>query len=210
MSTFIELENHLMSDPKPSIYITELSKTGIFEEKYPFTMLGDLKKVPQSPKYHPEGNVWNHTILVVDNAAERKHLSKYPRVLMWSAFLHDLGKAPTTQIRKGKITSYDHDKWGEKLAVKFLEELIEDEKFIDQVAKMVRWHMQILFVVKGLPFAELGRMLNEVSVDEIAILGLCDRLGRGKMTLEKMQDELKSIEIFLEKCNAYLTTTSSH
>lgn len=205
MPIFNELDHHLRNDPKPSIYITELSKTGIFEEKYPFTLLGDLKKVPQSTKYHPEGNVWNHTLLVLDNAAERKHLSKNPRVLVWSAFLHDLGKAPTTQIRKGKITSYDHDKWSEKLAMKFLKNLTDDEEFINQVAKMVRWHMQILFVVKGLPFADLKRMLADVSVDEIAILGLCDRLGRGEMTLIKMQEELKSIEIFLEKCNNYIT-----
>ena len=170
-------------------------------------MLGDLMKVPQSPKHHPEGSVWKHTMLVLDNAAERIHMSESPKVLMWSALLHDLGKAPTTKMTKGRITSYDHDKWGERLAIKFLKELTKDDKFINQVGKMVRWHMQILFVTKGLPFADIERMASEVSIDEVALLGLCDRLGRGGMTPDKKLEEEKSIVTFLEKCAKYLTTS---
>ncbi|KJR49027.1 tRNA nucleotidyltransferase, CC-adding [Desulfosporosinus sp. I2] len=205
MQTYKEFDAHLMSDHKPSSYFNELAKTGIFNEKYPYTLLGDLMKIPQSPKYHPEGSVWNHTMLVLDNAGERRHLSKNPKVFMWSALLHDLGKASTTKLTKGKITSYDHDKWGERLSFKFLKELTSEDEFINQVSKMVRWHMQILFVTKGLPFADIRRMVSEVSIDEIALLGLCDRLGRGDMTLDKKREEEKSIRIFLEKCNSLLS-----
>ena len=205
--TFIEINNHLMNDEKPSTYFNELSKTEIFEEKYPYTLLGDLRRVPQSPTHHPEGSAWNHTMLVVDNAGERKHLSQNPKVLMWSALLHDLGKASATKITKGRVTSYDHDKLGEKLSVKFLKELTDDDDFINRVSKMVRWHMQILFVTKGLPFADIRRMAAEVSIDEIALLGLCDRLGRGDMTPDKKLAEEKSIIIFLEKCQKYLHNT---
>ncbi|MDR3583875.1 MAG: HDIG domain-containing protein [Desulfosporosinus sp.] len=204
MQTFIEFDAHLMNDKKPSNYFLELSKTGIFEVKYPYTLLGDLMKVPQSPKHHPEGSAWNHTMLVLDNAGEIKHLSQNPKVLMWSALLHDLGKASTTKLTKGRITSYDHDKLGERLAEKFLKELTGDDEFIKQVSKMVRWHMQILFVTKGLPFADIRKMASEVSIDEVALLGLCDRLGRGNMTLDKRLEEEKSIVIFLEKCHKYL------
>ncbi len=205
MQTYQEFDAHLMSHHKPSSYFNELAKTGIFNEKYPYTLLGDLMKIPQSPKYHPEGSVWNHTMLVLDNAGERRHLSKNPKVFMWSALLHDLGKASTTKLTKGKITSYDHDKWGERLASEFLKELTSEDEFINQVSKMVRWHMQILFVTKGLPFADIRKMVSEVSIDEIALLGLCDRLGRGDMTLDKKREEEKSIRIFLEKCNSLLS-----
>jgi len=210
MQTFIEIDDHLMSDNHPSTYITELSKTGLFNEKYPYTLLGDLMKVPQSPIHHPEGSVWNHTMLVLDHAAERKYLSQNLKVFMWSALLHDLGKADTTKLKKGKITAYDHDKWGEKLSAKFLKEFTSDDEFINQVSKMVRWHMQILFVAKGLPFADIGRMASEVSIDEIALLGLCDRLGRGHMTVDKTQEEERNIKLFLEKCNKYLTEWNSN
>jgi len=204
MKKFMEFDAHLMSDSKPSDYFIELSKTGIFESKYPYTLLGALMKIPQSPEHHPEGNVWNHTMLVLDHAGEMKHLSRNPKVFMWSALLHDLGKADTTKLTKGKITSYDHDKWGERLSRKFLQEFVSDDEFINQVSKMVRWHMQILFVTKGLPFSDIGRMAVEVSIDEIALLGLCDRLGRGHMTIDRRQDVEKSIKTFLEKCNKYL------
>ncbi len=204
MQTFIEFDDHLMNDKKPSNYFNELSKTGLFEVKYPYTLLGDLMKVPQSPKHHPEGSVWKHTMLVLDNAGERKHLSQNPKVLMWSALLHDLGKASTTTITKGRITSYDHDKLGERLSGEFLKEFNCDDEFINQVSKLVRWHMQILFVTKGLPFADIRRMASEVSLDEVALLGLCDRLGRGNMTLDKKLVEEKGIITFLEKCHNYL------
>ena len=202
---FEEFNAHLLEDEKPSDYFNELSKkTGLFKESYPYTLLGELMNVPQSPKHHPEGSVWKHTMLVVDNAGERKHLSQNPKVLMWSALLHDLGKTPATKVTKGRITSYDHDKMGERLAAKFLKEVSSDEEFIHQVSKMVRWHMQILFVTKGLPFADIRKMAAEVSIDEVALLGLCDRLGRGDMTLDKKLIEEKSIVTFLEKCHNYL------
>lgn len=156
MQTFIDIDAHLMGDNHPSTYMTELSKTGLFTEKYPYTLLGYLMKIPQSPIHHPEGSVWNHTMLVLDHAADRKHLSQNPKVFMWSALLHDLGKADTTEFRKGKITSYDHDKLGERLSAEFLQEFTSDDELIQQVSKMVRWHMQILFVTKGLPFADIG------------------------------------------------------
>jgi hypothetical protein len=64
--------------------------------------------------------------------------------------------------------------------------------------------MQILFVTKGLPFADIKKMAAEVSLEEIALLGFCDRLGRGKMTNEKRQEELKNIQTFLDKCIKFL------
>ncbi len=199
--TFNEFDFHLVNDAEPSKYLKQLLPSGIFFDVYPFTMLGDLIKVEQSPEHHPEGNVWNHTMMVVDNAAMRRKDSKNPRALMWAALLHDLGKVPTTRVRKGKITAYDHDKAGEKLAAEFLSQLTKEDEFVLKVSKLVRWHMQILFVVKDLPFAEIKKMAEEVSIKEIALLSTCDRLGRGGMTYEKYNEEMENIRIFLEKCS---------
>ena len=202
---FEEFDKHLMEDRRPSEYFNALLKENkLFTDVYPFTMLGDLITVDQSPQHHPEGSVWNHTMMVVDNAAERKEKSEDKRAFMWSALLHDLGKTPTTKVRRGKITSYDHDKWGETMSAKFLREFTGDDGFVRKVSKMVRWHMQILFVVKDLPFADIKKMSEETSIDEIALLSLCDRLGRGEMTEEKEREEQRNIEIFLEKCKKYV------
>ncbi|KUG03344.1 trna nucleotidyltransferase, cc-adding [hydrocarbon metagenome] len=200
---FIPIEQHLLEDEKPSLYLRDLAKSRWFIETYPFTLLGDLREVEQSPLHHPEGSVWQHTLLVVDLAAEGRHLSENPRVFMWSALLHDLGKAHTTRMRRGKITAYDHDKHGAVLAAAFLQEFTDDDEFIKKVSRMVRWHMQILFVVKKLPFADIDQMISEVSPGEIALLSLCDRLGRGEMTEEMRLIELENMKHFISKCQQH-------
>lgn len=200
LEIFNEFNKHLIEDKKPSEYFNVEVNKDYFNKTYPLTMLSDLIKIDQSIEHHPEGNVWNHTMLVLDLAAEKKEKSKEPNVFMWAALLHDLGKALTTKVRKGKITAYDHDIVGEELAFKFLREFNENDEFIYKVSKLVRWHMQVLFVVKDLPFAQIDMMISEVDINEVALLTLCDRLGRGDMNYEKEKKEKKNIEIFIDKC----------
>jgi hypothetical protein len=97
---------------------------------------------------------------------------------MWSALLHDIGKPDTTRIRKGKITSYDHDKVGERLCIDFLEYFTRDKEFIKEVSALVRYHMHILYVLKELPYSDVNGLLRKVDISDIALLSLCDRLGR--------------------------------
>lgn len=200
---FNDFEKHLMNDKNPSIYFNKIFSKNSISKKYPLTMLSILKKIDQSPKHHSEGNVWNHTMLVVDKAAARKNHSKNPRTFMWAALLHDIGKAPATKIRKGRITAYDHDKFGEELAIAFLEQFEVDNDFIHDVSKMIRWHMQTLYVVKNLPYANIEKMLKETNLIDISLLCLCDRLGRGNMTKEKIAEEEQNIKIFIEKCKGF-------
>ncbi|MCB2293754.1 HDIG domain-containing protein [Clostridium algoriphilum] len=202
---FEEIERHLMEDESPSVYFNEMiNKQGIFTN-YPFTLLSCLVDTPQSPQYHPEGNVWKHTMLVVDNAAKVKKLSQNARAFMWGALLHDLGKTPTTKIKKGKITSYDHDKVGAELSRKFLEAITDDKELINQVIALVRWHMQPLFVIKNLPFGDMKRMVAEIYFKEIALLSQCDRLGRGGISESKIKEEKESIKHFIRTCEKYLS-----
>lgn len=194
---YFELNRHLLQDEKPSQYLNSISDEPVFQQ-YPFNMLLKLRQTKQSTKYHPEGSAWNHTILVVDEAAKRKVQSKNPNAFMWAALLHDIGKPDTTRIRNGKITSYNHEKIGEKLAGEFLKTFMDDEQFIMEVTSLVRWHMQILFVVNELPFADIEEMKHEVDIYEIGLLGLCDRLGRLYADTEK---EERNMRLFLEKCD---------
>ena len=200
---FRKFEYHILNDRKPSNFFNEIFHEEWFKETYPFKLLSVLAKVEQSPKHHPEGNVWRHTMLVLDYAAKKKDQSGDPRVFMWAALLHDLGKAETTRNRNGKITAYDHDKIGEKLARDFLKEFSNDIVFINSVSKLVRWHMQILFVVNKLPFADINQMLKDTSIEEVALLGLCDRLGRGKLDVDKVEEEYENINEFIDTCQSF-------
>ena len=69
---------------------------------------------------------------------------------------------------------------------------------------MVRWHMQVLFVIKDMPHGNLPKMLAQVDYEEIGLLALADRLGRGKMSEQKEMSEKKNIEIFKSKCKNFL------
>jgi len=201
---FDEFTKHLLEDDKPSVYFRKIENEEFFNKEYPFTMLSLLKQTEQNPQWHPEGNVWNHTLNVVDNGALVRDKSDDKMVFMWSCLLHDIGKPPSTRVRRGKITAYDHDKIGEKMTVEFLGAFSCDKDFIYKVSKMVRWHMQVLMVIKNLPFADLETMVKEVPVHEIALLAMCDRLGRGEVTDRLVSEEKKNIERFLEKCDALL------
>lgn len=194
---YFELNRHLLQDEEPSQYLNNIRDEPAFQQ-YPFDMLLKLRQTKQSPKYHPEGSAWNHTMLVVDEAAKLKVRSKNPNAFMWAALLHDIGKPVTTRIGKGKITSYDHEKIGEKLAGEFLRTFTDDDRFIKEVNSLVRWHMQMLFVVKNLPFADIEEMKHEVDIHEIGLLGLCDRMGRLRADKEK---EEQNMRLFLRKCN---------
>ena len=191
---FEHMNMHLLDDSQPSIYFNSISDK-LLNHK-PFDLLYKLKKTEQSPIHHPEGSVWNHTMLVVDAAASVKKKSKNPRAFMWAALLHDIGKPDTTRNRKGKITSYDHDKVGKDKATEFLSCFTLDLQFIREVTSLVRWHMQVLFVMNHLPFADIEGMKREVELSEIALLGLCDRLGR--LGVDRITEE-RNMEAFITK-----------
>lgn len=199
INLFIEIHKHLLDDKNPSNYLNSVSNNRLFQEA-PFSMLIKLKDTMQSPVHHPEGSVWNHTMLVVDEAAEKKSRSKDPEVFMWAALLHDIGKPDTTRYRKGRITSYDHDRTGEPLAREFLAYFSCKEEFTEKVANLVRYHMHILYVLKDLQYGNIDLMRKTADLHELALLGLCDRLGR--LNVNRREEE-ENIKIFLSKLKTW-------
>lgn len=196
---FKELNNILLNSNKPSIELGKMIKEG----KFNYTPLSDIKKlssIEQNTKYHPEGHVLNHVFLVVDEASKIKEKSKNKQVFMWAALLHDIGKLTTTRVRKGKITSYNHDIEGEKISLEFLDKLTDDNIFKHNVSKLVKFHMQPLFYDKNLPFFNPQDMFRETDYMEIALLSSCDRLGRGNINQETINIEKERINNFIKYC----------
>lgn len=194
-----DVNAHLITDSIPSIYLSNAIKKPEFQ-KPPFHLLYQLKFTEQSPIHHPEGNVWNHTLLVVDEAAKRKNLCRDPAVFMWASLLHDIGKPSTTENKNGKITSYNHDKIGANLAHDFLSGFTKDQFFIESVCSFIEFHMHILYVVKKLPYANIPEMLKKTDINEIALLGLCDRLGRKGAS---PKEEENTIRHFVKICKTF-------
>lgn len=196
---FNEISNHLMNDEKPSIYLNEIMNDKRYNIE-PINKIFRLQNIDQNPKFHPEGNVLNHVFMVVDIASKVKYNSKNPLAFMWSALLHDIGKLTTTKVRKGRITSYNHDNEGEHISKYIMDKLSDDEDFKYIISKLVRYHMQPLFFDKSLPFFMCEDMLNEIDYKEVALLSTCDRLGRGNMSELDENEELDKIENFKSYC----------
>lgn len=195
---FNKIDYILLNSEIPSVELINLIEQNYFNQE-PFDLILKLKNTDQSPIHHKEGNVLNHTLMVINEGAKIKYKSKNPRIFMWSLFLHDIGKLTTTKIRKGKITSYNHDKVGYEIAKNFLKHSNFDAIFIEKVSKLVRWHMQVLFISKNLPFADLDTMKKEVDINEIALVSLCDRIGRKDIDKSQAIDHINK---FLKIANS--------
>lgn len=199
---FFNIEEHLLKDDKPSNYIKEALRNCLFDN-YPFSMIKDLQEVGQNPKYHQEGNVFIHTMMVIDQGAKNREKSKSKRAFMWALLLHDIGKKPTTKLRKGRLTSYDHDIVGADMTEKFLTYFNEKESFIREVRGLVRWHMQSLFVTKDMKFQNIDDMLEDVDINEIFLISLSDRLGRGNLDYKEINDTKVQMNQFREKIKSF-------
>lgn len=198
-----DIENSLLYDKKPSEYFDKLFKMRELDRK-PLDSLKRLRDVEQSKKYHPEGSVWNHTMMVVDNAAYYREYANNKKAFMWAALLHDIGKIKTTRLRKGRLTSYNHDNVGYDESYVFLKRMgFKDERFIKEVQNLIKYHMHFLYIQKNLPFANEREMLETVDLNDITLLFLCDRLGRGGLSKEDKLEIIASMHEFLEKYKKY-------
>lgn len=194
---FEEVTIHLIEDEEPSKYFNMMADVGALN-KHPYSMLQKLREIPQEKKHHPEGDVWKHTMMVVDSGAKVRSEVKNVKVFMWGLLLHDIGKLTTTKKRKGRWTSYNHDFEGEKMGREFLSAICSDEDFIDEVCKVIKYHMHYLYITKKLPFGETENMKKECDIEDLKRVFLSDRLGRGGLTKdekEKITEEIKNFTL---------------
>src|SRR6185503_8732783 len=107
-----EFEKLLLRAKKPSIGLQAGLTLGVIEKLFPDVHA--LVGCPQEPAWHPEGDVWIHTLQAVDLAAGYLDGLGYPRqvVVMLGTLCHDLGKPPTTKVIDGRIRSLDHEDQG--------------------------------------------------------------------------------------------------
>jgi tRNA nucleotidyltransferase (CCA-adding enzyme) len=118
-----EIEKLLLLARRPSIGLALAMDLGVIAKLFP--ELQALAGCPQEPEWHPEGDVWVHTLQVVDQARTRiDDLARPQRIaVMLGAVAHDLGKPATTAFVDGRIRSMDHEEQGVAPATTFLDRL---------------------------------------------------------------------------------------
>ena len=110
-----------------------------------FPELQRLIGCKQDPKWHPEGDVWNHTCLCLDAFARRRTGDADEDLIVGLAVLcHDFGKPATTALdpRSGHIRSLGHDEAGVAPTLTFLRRLTNEERILREVPPLVQCHMQ--------------------------------------------------------------------
>ncbi|HJU92465.1 MAG TPA: HD domain-containing protein [Pyrinomonadaceae bacterium] len=141
-----ELEKLLLQSAQPSIGLEWLRKLGVTEKLFP--EIQSLIDVPQDPEWHPEGDVFVHTKLVIDRARELIDDLSYPRqvTVMLAALAHDFGKPATTQFLEGRWRSRGHEEAGVPPTESFLDRVnvhtIDGYDVRSQVIALVREHLK--------------------------------------------------------------------
>ena len=141
-----ELEKLLLRAAHPSIGLEWLRTLGAIEQIFP--EIQSLIGVPQDPEWHPEGDVFVHTQLVIDRARELIDDLSYPRkvTVMLAALAHDFGKPPTTEFIEGRWRSRGLEEAGGPRAESFLNRInihtIDGYNVRGQVIALVREHLK--------------------------------------------------------------------
>lgn len=141
-----ELEKLLLHARRPSIGFEWLERLGATAQLFP--EIQALEGVPQEQDWHPEGDVYVHTLLVIDRARELIEGLDYPRQLtvMLAALCHDFGKHSKTAFVEGRWRSSGHDEAGVETTESFLDRLrihtVSGYDVRSQILALVREHLK--------------------------------------------------------------------
>lgn len=190
---FDELVKALEGSCKPSVFFETLRDMGQLDVWFP--EVKDLIGVPQPPDHHPEGDVWSHTMLVLDRAAELREGSSASVSFMLSALCHDFGKPQTTAEKNGRLHAYGHEEAGVPLAENFVRRLTRNKKLLRYVKNMVLLHMRPnMMVQRGSSQKSFNRLFDSsVAPDDLLLLARADhegRTGRAGSGCDEIESEL--------------------
>lgn len=190
-----ELEKLLLLAHRPSIGFVLAHELGVIEKLFP--ELEALVGCPQEPEWHPEGDVWIHTLMVVDQARKRISDLDFPQrvAVMLGAVCHDFGKPSTTATIDGRIRSLNHEAAGIPPTEVFLNRLnIWTLKRYDvrhQILGLVANHLKPGMWFKASDRVGDGafrRLAQKVDLELLARLAKSDCLGRtGKFDCSAME-----------------------
>ena len=176
---FDELSKALLKAQRPSLFFRALREMGHLGEYFP--ELAACVGVPQNPVYHPEGDVFEHTMQVLDCAAGLRGRAQWPLGFMVAALAHDLGKAVCTETQPdGRITSYGHEVKGLPLCERQLRRLTNHAKLIDYAKNMMWLHMRPNVLAQCRSKKKKTRQLFDLSVcpEDLILLSRADASGK--------------------------------
>ena len=195
----------------PSLGFRWLAKIGRIQALMP--ELAALIDTPQRADYHPEGNVFEHSMQAIDAAARFKEQGLVQNdaealLIGLATLCHDLGKAVTTTP---ELRAHGHDEAGVPLAASLLKRITNDQSLIKAVQLLVRHHLApfILVAEQSKPKAYkrlAARLGHAVSMRQLGLVALADRQGRNGAGHEPLSAYHDLYEQFLDQCEEATVT----
>ena len=186
---FCEIEKGVMKSPKPSLMFEMLRDSGWISH---FPVLANLIGCEQHPEWHPEGDVWIHSMHTLDSAAWVRDNGNLPadwvRPFMFATLCHDVGKPSTTVTPKMVAvdefpmerlwSAWGHDRAGVPLVESFLRQMTNEKVLIERASSIVGEHMQPWNLFQGAAKKPAWKRLhNRIRLDVLGWMCKCDSCG---------------------------------
>lgn len=190
----------LLKSERPSLALQSLFDMGVIDLLYPELMA--ISGTEQEFEWHPEGDVWVHTLMVVDAAREicrQDRLGKETsQAVMFAALCHDLGKPATTVMSDGRLRSIGHEPAGEGPTNAFLDKLGVPKELQQKVVALVKEHLWpgTMYrtylageVVSDGAFRRLAKRIAPATIEELTYVQEADHRGRGPFVDPSHKDQ---------------------
>jgi tRNA nucleotidyltransferase (CCA-adding enzyme) len=178
---FDEWKKLILRGVKPSLGLHFLNDTEWIKH---FPELNALVGCAQEPEWHPEGDVWTHTLQCMDAFADARTGDEWEDVIVGLAVLcHDLGKPATTAFSDGRIRSLGHEEAGDAPTRSFLARMTNQDDLVESVVPLVAHHLkpQELYRAKAGDSA-IRRLARKVKrIDRLVRIAKADQMGRFPM-----------------------------
>ncbi len=189
---------------RPSLGIRWLNDIGRLALLLP--EVAALIGVPQQPDWHPEGDVFEHSMQAMDAAAQRPFDDR--RLLVCAALCHDLGKVSTTKVIDGRWRSFGHEAAGVEPAKKLMKRLTGNKKLQELVATLVRHHMAPGQLVAQNASAKAYKKLAYTLAPDLNLfilseLAYADKSGRNPKKYYPLSGPLPALDEFIARAKEY-------
>ena len=173
-----EMCKALLKARRPSVFFDILREMNQLHDWFPEVL--SLIGVEQEAQFHPEGDVYTHTMLVLDQAAALRGRAVYPLGLMLSALCHDFGKVQATSVIDGRIRALGHENLGVPAAQAFICRLSSEVRLKKYVLNMVKLHMRpnALYYMHSGHYAYMKLLDESVEPSDLLLLARADHCGR--------------------------------
>ncbi len=196
-----EFKKMWLRSKRPSLGLRWLKDIGRIQDIFP--EIAATIGIQQKKEYHPEGDVFEHTMQALDAAAALEYETEQEKlIVLYAALCHDLGKATTTIQTEQGWRSLGHETASVEIGKKLLKRITRNKDLITAVLKLVEYHMLPIQFVEGKAkapaYKRLARKLApDATLQMLGKLATADKRGRNDKSHDPLGGKMPEIEEFL-------------